>query len=41
MCGSPLDDPANGSYVDILLKRVLSVVIVLWGVGTILRDGHG
>ena len=29
------------SYVDVLLKRVLSMVLVLWGVGPILRNGYG
>ena len=41
MCGAPLEDWVNGSYVDVLLKRVMSVVLVLWGVGPILRNGHG
>ena len=31
----------NGSYVDVLLKRVVSVVLVLWGVGPVLRNGYG
>ena len=30
----------NGSYVDVLLKRVVSVVLVLWGVGPVLRNGY-
>ena len=33
MCGAPFDDWVNGSYVDVLLKHLLSVVSVLWGVG--------
>ena len=41
MCGARLDDWVNGSYVDVLLKRVVSVVLVLRGVGPILRNGYG
>ena len=41
MCGVPLDDWVNGSYVDVLLKQVASAVLVLWGVGPILRNGCG
>ena len=41
MCGVPLDDWLNGSYIDVLLKRVVSVVLVRWGVGPILRNGYG
>ena len=41
MCGVPLDDWVNSSYDDVLLKRVVSVVLVLWGVGPILRNGYG
>ena len=41
MCGAPLEDWVNGSYVDVLLIRVVSVVLVLWGVGPILRNGYG
>ena len=42
MCGASFDDWVNnGSYVDVLLKRVLSMVLVLWGVGPIIRDGYG
>ena len=41
MCRAPLEDWVNGSYVDVLLKRVVSVVLVLWGVGPILRNGYG
>ena len=39
MCGGPLGDWVKGSYVDVLLKHVASVVLVLWGVGPILRNG--
>ena len=35
MCGAPLDDWVNGSYVDVLLKRVVSVVLAMWQVGPI------
>ena len=38
--GTPLDDSVNGGYVDIY-SRVVSVVLVLWGVGPILRNGYG
>ena len=31
----------NGSCVDVSLKRVVSVVLVLWGVGPVLRNGYG
>ena len=31
----------NGSYVDVLLKRAVSVVLVLWAVGPILSNGYG
>ena len=41
MCGARLDDWVNGSYVDVLLKRVVSVVLVLRGVGPVLRNGYG
>ena len=37
----PLDDGVNGSYVDVLLKGVVSVVLVLCGVGPVLRSGNG
>ena len=37
----PLDDGVNGSYVDVLLKSVVSVVLVLCGVGPVLRSGNG
>ena len=40
MCGAPFDDLVNGSYADVLLKRVLRVVLALWGVGSILRNGY-
>ena len=38
--GTPLDDSVNGGYVDIY-SRVVSVVLVLWRVGPILRNGYG
>ena len=38
--GTSLDDSVNGGYVDIY-SRVVSVVLVLWGVGPILRNGYG
>ena len=38
--GTPLDDSVNGGYVDIY-SRMVSVVLVLWGVGPILRNGYG
>ena len=41
MCGAALGDSVNGSYVDVLLKRLVSVVFVLWGVGPVLRNGYG
>ena len=41
MCLAPLDDWVNGSYIDVLLIRVVSVVLVLWGVGPIPRNGCG
>ena len=41
MYGAPLDGWVNSSYDDVLLKRVVSVVLVLWGVGPILRNGYG
>ena len=36
----PLDDSVSGGYVDIY-SRVVSVVLVLWGLGPILRNGYG
>ena len=36
----PLDDGVNGSHVDVLIKRVVSVVLVLWGVGSVLKNGY-
>ena len=30
----------NGSYVAVLLKQVVSVVLVLWRVGPVLRNEH-
>ena len=41
VCGVHLDDWVNGSHADVLLKRVVSVVLVMWGVGPILRNGYG
>ena len=38
--GTLLDYSVNGGYVDIY-SRVVSVVLVLWGVGPILRNGCG
>ena len=40
MCGGPLDDWVNGCYVDIY-SRVVNVVLVLWEVVPILRNGYG
>ena len=40
MFGAPLGDWVDGSYVDIY-SRVMSVVLVLWVVGSILRNGYG
>ena len=40
MCGGPLDDWVNGGYVDIY-SRVVNVVLVLWEVVPILRNGYG
>ena len=40
MFGEPLDDWVNGGYVD-TYSRVVSVVLVPWGVGPILRNGYG
>ena len=34
----PFDDCLNDSYVDVLLKCVLSVALVLWGFGPIIRN---
>ena len=42
MCGAPLDDCANAALC--MLKsysRVVSVVLIPWGVGPILRDRCG
>ena len=42
MCGAPFDVWVNGSRdVDVLLKRVLSMVLVLWGADPILRNRYG
>ena len=38
--GTPLDDSVNVGYVDIY-SGVVSVVLALWGVGPILRNGYG
>ena len=38
--GTPLDDSVNGGYADIY-SRVVSVVLVLWEGGPILRNGYG
>ena len=40
MFGTPLDDWVNGGYDDIY-SRVVNVVLVLWGVVPILRNGYG
>ena len=40
MFGEPLDDWVIGGFVDIY-SRVVSVVLVLWGVGPILGNGYG
>ena len=40
MFGESLDDWVIGGFVDIY-SRVVSVVLVLWGVGPILRNGYG
>ena len=39
MFGVSLDDWINCGYVDIY-SRVVCVVLVLWGVGHILRNGY-
>ena len=38
--GTPLDNSVNGGYADIC-SRAVSVVLVLWGVGPILRNVFG
>ena len=38
--GTSLDDSVSGGYVDIY-SRVVSVVLVLWGVCPVLRNGYG
>ena len=38
--GAPLDDWVHGGYIDIC-SQVVSLVLVLWGVGPILRNGYG
>ena len=40
MFGAQLDDWVNGGFVDIY-SRAASVVLVLWGVGPILRNVFG
>ena len=40
MLGAPLDDWVNGGFVDIY-SRVVSVVLVLRGVGPVLRNVFG
>ena len=40
MFGEPLDDWVNGGYVDIY-SRGVSEILVLWGVGPVLRNGYG
>ena len=41
MCGVPLDDWANGAYVDVSYSHVLSVGLVLLGIGPVLRSRYG
>ena len=36
-----VNDGVNGSYADVLLKPVVSVVLVMWGVGPVLGNGYG
>ena len=38
--GMPLDNWAGGGYVNIY-SPVVSRILVLWGVGPILRNGYG
>ena len=39
MCGAPLDDFANAVLsMMIFYSRVVSVVLILWGVGPILTN---
>ena len=39
MCGAPLDDCANAVLsMMIFYSRVVSVVLILWGVGPILTN---
>ena len=40
MFGTLLDDWVNGGFVDIY-SCVVSVVLVLWGVGPVLRNVFG
>ena len=39
--GEPLDNGVNGSYVDVLLKHMVSMILVLWWGGPVLRNGYG
>ena len=42
VCGVPFNDWVSGSsYFYALLKRVLNMVLVMWGVDPILRNGYG
>ena len=41
MDAAPLDDGVNGSYVNVLLKCVVMVALVLWGVGPVPRNWYG
>ena len=39
VCKAPLDDCANSDlYMLMSYSRVVSVILILWGVGTILRN---
>ena len=40
MFGAPVDDWVTGDFIDIY-SRAVSVVLVLWGVGSVLRSGYG
>ena len=39
MCGASLADWANGGSVDVFFTY--GMILVLWGVGPILRNGYG
>ena len=49
MSGASLDDWANRSYVNVLFtcgecgfkQKIISVVLVFWRVGPVLRKGYG